>query len=579
MTTTTSMTTGIPVVLTGQALQSLRESGYSLPAALGEVIDNSLEANANAIRIRLDEGTNVRGKKHVHRIVFADDGDGMPADILQHYPQIGFSTRYMRTDTIGKFGVGAKLAALNFGTRLDVWSRTTADEPWLRVHFDLMEALETEKRGEEIRIVPPQPADVPEEFQDLLPDNAGTMVVWSNVDRLEHGMRADNFDKLRLEVEKELSRIFRVFINDGITLEVNGQELLPHDPLMQMTGTWSEKVLMDYYRKGEGVNAPWKPEPLDFAAEVIRNEEIRIGESSAWLTVTLYPRSVVRRRGLGGDKLANNLRIPENQGAISFMRHDREISYTNVPKIFPRGVQDPDRFIGITVSFSPELDEYFGVRNVKRGAEPHDQLREKIRKLLDGAVSEARKRLETYWGDAQREAKEHSGEHGPILEAVAEANRTMPKARAEGDPEPERVFQDLATDVLGSSATDQERENYLGRIKDLPFVVESVDFPGKQFIDIRHVNGKVIIELNTRHRFYREMWAPLRAIADSEPGARHSSESVHTARRTLEALTLLLIAYGKAESMNENPNEQYAELRGYWGMFLDSMMGKVKDVL
>ncbi|WP_166187133.1 ATP-binding protein [Paenarthrobacter ureafaciens] len=546
---------------------------------MGEVIDNSLEANANSIRIRLDEAVNPRGKKHVHRIVFTDDGSGMPADVLQHYPQIGFSTRYMRTDTIGKFGVGAKLAALNYGTRLDVWSRTSPREPWLHVYFDLNEALQTETAGDEIRIKPPQPSSVPEDLRELTPENAGTIVVWSNVDRLEHGMRADNFDKLRLDVEKELSRIFRVFINDGITIEVNGRVLLPHDPLMLMTGTWAEQVLTDYYIKGEGAAAPWKPEPLDFAADVIRNEEIRVADSSAWLTVTLYPRAVARKRGLGRDKLATNLRIPENLGAISFMRLDREISYTNVPRIFPRGVQDPDRFIGITVSFGPDLDEYFGVRNVKRGAEPHDQLREKLRKVLESAIAEARKRLDTYWGDAQRAAKDHAGEHGPIVEAAAEANRTMPKARAEGQSEPERTFQDLAIDVLGQTSTDQERDTYIQRLKDLPFVVESVDFPGKQFIDIRHVSGQVIIELNTRHRFYREMWAPLRAIADSEPGAGHSNESVQTARRTVEVLTLLLISYGKAESMNENPVEQYSELRDYWGMFLDSMMGKVKDVL
>lgn len=575
----TNTTAGIPVVLTGQALQSLRESGYSLPAALGEVVDNSLEAGANTIQIRLDEGTSIRGKKHVHRIVFTDDGEGMPSEILQHYPQIGFSTRYMQTNTIGKFGVGAKLAALNFGTRLDVWSRTATDQPWLHVYFDLGEALEAEKRGDEIRIVPPHSADIPEDLRDIFPENTGTMVVWSNVDRLEHGMRADNFDKLRLEVEKELSRIFRVFIHDGITISVNGTKLLPHDPLMLMSGSWAEKTLTDYYKKGEGKTQPWKPKVLEFAADVILNHEIKVGEHSAWLTVTLYPRSVVRRRGLGKDNLAKALRVPENEGSISFLRLDREISYTNVPRIFPRGVQDPDRFIGITVSFSPELDEYFGVRNVKRGAEPQEQLRDKIRGLLSGAVAEARKRLDQYWGEAQREAREHSGEHGPILEAVAEANRTMPKGRAEGDPEPEQAFEDLATDVLGSDASGQERDEYLGRVKDLPFVVESVDFPGKQFIDVKHIDGKVIIELNTRHRFYREMWAPLRVIADSEPGAGHSSESVLTARRTIEALTLMLIAYGKAESMNENPNEQYGELRDYWGMFLDSMMGKVKDVL
>src|SRR6185295_10539909 len=108
---------------------SLRDSGFSLPAALAEVIDNAIEARANNVRVRLDEAV-VGGKKHVHRIVISDDGTGMSFDVLARYPQIGFSTRYMRTDTIGKYGVGAKLAALNFGTRLDVWSRTDAHGPW-----------------------------------------------------------------------------------------------------------------------------------------------------------------------------------------------------------------------------------------------------------------------------------------------------------------------------------------------------------------------------------------------------------------------------------------------------------------
>ncbi|MEX5268883.1 ATP-binding protein [Kocuria sabuli] len=572
-------TTGLPVILTGQALQSLRESGYSLPAALGEVIDNSIEANANTIRIRLEEGTNARGKKHVHRIAFSDDGGGMEADVLQHYPQIGHSSRYMRTDTIGKFGVGAKLAALNYGTRLDVWSRTKAEQPWLHVYFDLNEALETEKDGGEIRIAEPDVTDIPEGLEGLLPADGGTLVVWSNVDRLEHGMRAENFNTLRVEVEKELSRIFRVFINDGINIEVNGKSLLPHDPLMLMSDTWAEKVLTEYYTTGDGKNKPWKPERLDFAAKTILQEELKVGGHTAMLTVTLYPASVIRKRGLGDDKLATAVRVPENLGAISFMRHDREISYTNVPRIFSRAVQDPDRFIGIEVSFSPELDEYFGVRNVKRGAEPHDELRSQIRNKLGGALETAHKLIQEYWGDVQRKTKEHDGEHIPLMNAVAEANRTMPKARAESNLQAEQVYDDLATDVLGARASAEERHTYIESRKDLPFVIESVDFPGKLFIDIQHVEGSVVIRINTRHPFYREVWEPLKAISESEIGLPHSKESIDTARRTIEAMSLMLIAYGKAESMHENPERQYGELRDHWGMFLSTMMGKVKDVL
>jgi len=118
----------------------------------------------------------------------------------------------------------------------------------------------------------------------------------------------------------------------------------------------------------------------------------------------------------------------------------------------------------------------------------------------------------------------------------------------------------------------------LNRIKDLPFVVESVDFPGTNFIDVQHLSGKVIIRLNTRHRFYREMWEPLKAVADRAAGGASDDEAVRVARRTIEALSSLLIAYGKAESMDEKPHEQYGDLRSYWGQFLDTLLGKVKNV-
>jgi hypothetical protein len=40
-----------------------------------------------------------------------------------------------------------------------------------------------------------------------------------------------------------------------------------------------------------------------------------------------------------------------------------------------------------------------------------------------------------------------------------------------------------------------------------------------------------------------------------------------------------VIAYGKAESLDENPHDRYMDLRNYWGQFLDSLLGKVKGVL
>lgn len=573
---TTNKVAAIPVIQTGQALMSLRDSGYSLPTALAEVVDNSIEAGAKRIVIHLDESEK-RGRKHVSRITVADDGEGMPLETLHRYLVIGFSTRYMRQDTIGKYGVGAKLAALNFGTRIDVWSRQSTDESWMHVEFDLKAAIEAEKNqeAEATMVSPPDEREVPADLIDRLPKGSGTLVVWSDVDRLEQGRVAATTGELVVQVQKETARIFREFLDGGITLVVNGTQLLSHDPLYLMEGTRADQILNKANPPEEG------KEPKHFKAQkILTREEITVkaaGGAKAYLTVTLYPPEVTRQRGKGGDDLARQLGVPDNLGALSFMRLKREIAYNNVPRIFPFGVKDSDRFIGIEVAFDPELDELFGVRNVKRGVEPHGELRDKIREKLKKAIPQARKLLDDRWGAETKETKAKAGEHAPIMNAVADADKSLPRGRSTGTSaeEAEEERKTLARDA-GASNEREERE-YADRVRKLPFVIESVDFPGKMFVDIRHLDNQVIIRLNTRHRFYRELWKPMSDLAENVEGTTDEA-TARVAARAVEALSLMIVAYGKAQSMDADPN-RYEDLTSYWGQFVDTLMGKVKGVI
>ena len=571
------MSNRIPVILTGQALRSLRDSGYSLSAAIAEVVDNSLEAQANAVRIRLEERQVGKGKKHIHRISVSDDGTGMDMDVLHHYPQIGYSTRYMSTKTIGKYGVGAKLAALNYSERLDVWSRTTPNQSWMHVYFDLPEAESAAADGQDTGIDIPSKQPIPGELVDLLPTGAGTLVVWSKIDRLEEGRHAQDANSLRVDIEKELSRTFRYFLDGGIQILVNDRKLLPHDPLYLMEGTWGDRALKNHYRRKDAepqfdVKDHYKPSKL------IADEKLMFSGHQIRLRVTVAPAEVVRRRLMGGDELAQKLRIPDNEGSLSFVRLEREINYTNVPRILPGGVLDLDRFIGIEIQFTPELDEYMGVRNVKRGVEPHGDLRNLIRGQLKKWIPQARDEIQNLWGVAAKQTRETDGEHSDLLEAVKKADRTLPKSKVrptKRDRE-EEILDKLAEDTGHSEPTS--KAEYLKRIADLPYVVETVDFPGMSFIDIQHLSHQIIIRLNIRHSFYQELWKPISDIAGAPAGSVSGDEATRTARRTKEALTLLVIAYAKAESMDVDP-AKFMELRDDWGKYLRSLMGKIKDVL
>jgi hypothetical protein len=587
----------IPAVLSGHALRSLRESGYTLPAALGEVIDNAIEANANEIDVWFEETAESKRKAHISRIAVVDDGDGMATDadgrdVLQHYLQLGYSTRYMSTNTIGKFGVGAKLGALSFARRIDVWSRLDGDAPWRHAHFDLDEALQAEVEAELVTIAEPDTQTIPEDLAFLLPEGSGTVVLWSKVDRLEHGRWAEDANTLRVDVEKELSRIFRYFLNGGIEIRVQEKPLLAHDPLMLMERTWADKVIAEKLRKDaadlaklakEGGETPPKPaRPAEhFEAKAFaRRRKLTISGHDAYVTVTLHPPEVTRERLQGGSKFAKALRVPENQGRISFVRLNREINYATVQNAFPSAIEASDRYIGVEVSFTPELDEYFGVRNVKRGVEPHGELRKQLKDRLSGPIDEARAELKRRWDDQSRETKETQGEHAEVEDAVSTTNRRLPKSRVKdtgGTDDQEQILSELAGDV--GKTEPEERDAYVRDKQEKAIVIESVAYPGQSFIDVQHINGQVIIRVNTRHRFYKELYGPIRSIAEQEPGTVSGVEAVDTARRTRVALTVLLAAYGKAESMHNDPLQQYGELRNFWGTFLDSMMSDVKDVI
>jgi hypothetical protein len=62
-----------------RALESWRDAGYDLPAALGEVVDNSIEAGAKTIRIEAVKGQSERGRRgkgSIEAIAVSDDGTG-----------------------------------------------------------------------------------------------------------------------------------------------------------------------------------------------------------------------------------------------------------------------------------------------------------------------------------------------------------------------------------------------------------------------------------------------------------------------------------------------------------------------
>ncbi len=99
-------------------MASLRDMGYDAPAAVADLVDNSIDADARNVDVTLA----AEGSDSWVRV--ADDGTGMSARGLEEAMRYGSSRTYGDED-LGAFGLGMKTASLSQCRRMTVATRTS----------------------------------------------------------------------------------------------------------------------------------------------------------------------------------------------------------------------------------------------------------------------------------------------------------------------------------------------------------------------------------------------------------------------------------------------------------------------
>jgi hypothetical protein len=546
------------------ALESMRDSGFDLTAAAGEPIDNSQEAGASIIRVlaRFDDR-----KRRIDEIAFADNGVGIDPGIVAHVLSMGYSTRYGQRTSLGRFGVGLKLAGLSLGRRIDIYTKQVGDPAIWHSYIDLGEIA----GKEQTHIVARQANGWPTEYEEAMlgpdeePFESGTLVLFKKIDRLAAGGHyGTSLDQKLNDLRTFIARTYRKFLDQSLVIELNGKNVRLLDPLFLLD---NPRIIQRY-----------GPDE-DPRGTVIDEDDIEIADGHyIHVTVTIAPLEFRWEEGAGGarDHRGRDIReyqIPDSAGKISIVRNGREINYDIVPRLLPQGIDKIDRYIGIEVSFPAVLDEFFQVRNVKRGAVPVDKLREDLRKWLDRPIRAARREIRRHWGEVKTQKETQEREHEDATEAAARAEQTAPKGQAGRDltqEETERLLQDLLKD-LGFQDDPEQAAQIRQKVQDKPMTLVDGDWAGKEVIEIIHLNGKAIVRLNHRHPFIRDIYDALKKACANSNDDLSPEELVDLARTAKRGLDVLFLAYAKAENMHPDPS-QFDELRSYWGMFTQSYL-------
>jgi hypothetical protein len=560
----------VSLVLTEQAIASLRESDFDTSSAVGEVIDNSIQAGATEIHIQTrEEELPVRGRRkagatQIAEFAFGDNGKGMDEETLHHCMQLGYSTRYNDRSGIGRFGVGMTLAAINQCKRIEVYSKSEQSKTWLHTYVDLDE--------NKPYIPPPVNEEPPKEYRHLIGKKHGTLVVWRKCDRLLG--QSD-------EIKHWIGRTYRKFI--GKLQVVNNRVIKNPAPVIITYNNERVEAFDPLYL------IPNKDFPKGQAAELIEEipiempvpDDARVLFKTSKITIrmSLTPKEWRQEGGgvSGRSQLAQNLRMDDNWG-ISVLRANREVFYDIMPHLDPPPHPDGiDRWWSAEISFDPALDRYFSVRNIKRGARFRKELREEIEKRMKPSIYEFRKEIQTIFKQSRiadiHKDKDVSTEHTEAEKTVKAAAPTPGKAGR--DKTPEEKTREIREIVEPLIKTEDELAAWVAKIEAQPCTIvdkEGATWKGDTFLDIHPQGGRTIIEYNMMHDFFMFVYGAIKDL--TAPRERDDATAlVENAKKLKVALDLLFMAYAQARSQLDPEHEQRVGdtiqfLENNWGIFL-----------
>jgi Histidine kinase-, DNA gyrase B-, and HSP90-like ATPase len=211
-------------------MESLRAFGYDLPTAIADLIDNSIAAGASKIRV------DFRWQGSASTISIQDDGEGISEkDLLQAMRLGSISPREIRSKSdMGRFGLGLKTASFSQCRVVAVRSICAGEKASERC-WD----LNLVERSNKWYVLKNLPEHLEEEAALLDKSKSGTIVIWSDLDRLvgeadtSDQVARDHFYRAADEVCRHLGVTFSDFIRDGdLVILVNSVKLKPWDPFL-----------------------------------------------------------------------------------------------------------------------------------------------------------------------------------------------------------------------------------------------------------------------------------------------------------------------------------------------------------
>jgi hypothetical protein len=378
----------------GRLVESLRHLGYGNYEAIADIVDNSIDADAQNVSIR------IQTKSNQFQISIADNGRGMSKKILDEAMRLGSLTERDTNSDLGKFGMGLVTASLSIAKKLHVISRGE-DGCWSSA-WDVLEIVSQNAFVKHLdKATPEEEGLLTNEIGD---SKSGTIVILSNCDNLTN----KNTSSFASNLRAHLGRVHRYFLEAGKKFMVNGEEVTPVDPL-QLADSNTEIVMDDVI-------------PVAFTEDgEKRTDNVRV-------RIALIPETPV-----------NDLDVGKSMKAQGFyvMRNQREVMSAASLGFFTKH-NDFNRMRG-ELFFPGALDSLVVIEFTKRQVDFEQSLQDQLGNILVPVCRTIRRKEASKKRVQTSEAQLRL--HAQSLKVITEKDKLLIKPKAEiekrSSPRPE----------------------------------------------------------------------------------------------------------------------------------------------
>jgi len=356
-------------------VRSLRDMGYEFAAAVADLIDNSIEAKANTVRVSVEwEGAS-------SYVLIADNGEGMRPEVLQEAVRFGSERDYDDAD-LGKFGLGLKTASLSQCLRVTVATRWNPSRADILAYCWDVAHIEATNRWEVLSV---KAADLPTQARLHLKETPGTVVIWESLDRILGYKHPDGeYARKQLiamgrELEEHAAMVFHRFLSGEVrgkrlAIYVNDNRVEAWDPFARKEAQTKKLESRVFRLEGEKGKGDVVVEPYVLPAQAMFSSKEFFERASG-------PRKWNAQQGF---YIYRADRLIQSGGWCGLRATDEHLKLSR-----------------IAISFNPKLDDEFKINVPKMRVLLPAAIREDIDKFIKPAVKTAG---EVYRGGKPRQS-------------------------------------------------------------------------------------------------------------------------------------------------------------------------------